>query len=111
MPEELGVKMPLDLKCICFLGTSVESGSAIAVVVETGLNTYLGSMASAITEGAPPTSFDKGISDFTRLMIQFMAIMVPLVFFINGFSKHNWGEAFLFALAVAVGLTPEMLPM
>src|SRR4029453_14895312 len=65
----------------------------------------------AITEGPPPTSFDKGISGFTWLMLQFMAVMVPLVFFINGFSKHNWGEAFLFALAVAVGLTPEMLPM
>jgi P-type Mg2+ transporter len=110
-PEPVAGKSPLELSNICFLGTSVESGSAIAVVVETGLNTYLGSMASAITEEPPPTSFDKGISDFTRLMIQFMAIMVPLVFFINGFSKHNWGEAFLFALAVAVGLTPEMLPM
>ncbi len=107
-PEPVAGKSPLELSNICFLGTSVESGSAVAVVVETGLNTYLGSMASAITEGPPPTSFDKGISDFT---LQFMAVMVPLVFFINGFSKHNWGEAFLFALAVAVGLTPEMLPM
>lgn len=110
-PEPLAGKMPLELKNICFLGTSVESGSATAVVVETGLNTYLGTMASAITEGPAPTSFDKGISGFTWLMIRFMAIMVPLVFLINGFSKHNWGEAFLFALAVAVGLTPEMLPM
>ena len=110
-PEPPAAKMPLELKSICFLGTSVESGSATAVVVETGLNTYLGTMASAITEGPPPTSFDKGISGFTWLMIRFMAVMVPLVFFINGFSKHNWGEAFLFALAVAVGLTPEMLPM
>jgi P-type Mg2+ transporter len=110
-PEPVAGKSPLELSNICFLGTSVESGSATAVVVETGLNTYLGSMASAITGDPPPTSFDKGISDFTRLMLQFMAVMVPLVFFINGFSKHNWGEAFLFALAVAVGLTPEMLPM
>src|SRR5712692_8016747 len=110
-PEPLAGKMPLELKSVCFLGTSVESGSTTAVVVKTGLNTYLGSMASAITEGPPPTSFDKGISGFTWLMLQFMAVMVPLVFFINGFSKHNWGEAFVFALAVAVGLTPEMLPM
>jgi P-type Mg2+ transporter len=110
-PEPVAGKSPLELSNICFLGTSVESGSATAVVVETALNTYLGSMASAITEDPSPTSFDKGISDFTRLMLQFMAVMVPLVFFINGFSKHNWGEAFLFALAVAVGLTPEMLPM
>src|SRR6202041_3061171 len=57
------------------------------------------------------TSFDRGINRFTWLMIQFMAIMVPLVFLINGFTKHNWKEAFFFALAVAVGLTPEMLPM
>jgi Mg2+-importing ATPase len=109
--EPLAGKTPLELKSICFLGTSVESGSATAMVVETGLRTYLGTMASAITEGPAPTSFDKGISGFTWLMLRFMAVMVPLVFLINGFSKHNWGEAFLFALAVAVGLTPEMLPM
>ncbi len=110
-PEKLEGKMPLELKNICFLGTSVESGSATAVVVETGLKTYLGSMASAVTSGPPVTSFDKGISGFTWLMLKFMAVMVPLVFFINGFSKGQWGEAFLFAMAVAVGLTPEMLPM
>ena len=109
--EELGDKMPLELKCICFLGTSVESGSATAVVVETGLNTYLGKMASSITDTPPPTAFDRGVSGFTWLMLEFMAVMVPLVFLINGLTKYNWGEAFLFALAVAVGLTPEMLPM
>ncbi len=102
---------PLDLKNICYLGTSVESGSAVAVAVETGLNTYLGGMASAVTSAPPPTAFDKGVSRFTWLMIRFMAVMVPLVFLINGISKHNWAEAFMFALAVAVGLTPEMLPM
>src|SRR5262249_47810484 len=111
-PEPLGdKKAPLELKNICFLGTSVESGSATAMVVETGLGTYLGTMANALLERPAPTSFDKGVSGFTWLMLRFMAIMVPLVFLINGFSKHNWGEAFLFALAVAVGLTPEMLPM
>jgi P-type Mg2+ transporter len=109
--EDVPGKMPLELKNICFLGTSVESGSATAAVVETGLRTYLGAMASAITESPPPTSFDKGVSGFTWLMLEFMAVMVPLVFVINGFTKHRWGEAFLFALAVAVGLTPEMLPM
>jgi len=71
-PEPPADKTPLELKSICFLGTSVESGSATAVVVETGLNTYLGTMASAITERPPPTSFDKGISGFTWLMIRFM---------------------------------------
>jgi len=110
-PENLDGKMPLELKNLCYLGTSVESGSATALVVETGLKTYLGTMASAVATGPPPTSFDKGISAFTWLMLKFMAVMVPLVFLINGISKHRWGESFLFALAVAVGLTPEMLPM
>ena len=110
-PELLGDKAPLEVKNICFLGTSVESGSAIAMVVETGLGTYLGTMARAIAERPAPSSFDKGVSGFTWLMLRFMAVMVPLVFLINGFSKHNWSEAFLFALAIAVGLTPEMLPM
>jgi Mg2+-importing ATPase len=109
--EELDGKQPLELKCICFLGTSVESGSAVAAVVETGLSTYLGRMAVSITDRPPPTAFDRGVSGFTWLMLEFMAVMVPVVFFINGFTKHSWGEAFLFALAVAVGLTPEMLPM
>jgi Mg2+-importing ATPase len=102
---------PIDLKNICFMGTSVESGTATAVVVVTGVNTYLGTMAGSITEEAPPTSFDRGLSRFTWLMIQLMAVMVPLVFLINGFTKHDWKSAFFFAMAVAVGLTPEMLPM
>ncbi len=110
-PEPAGSKTPLELRNICFLGTSVESGSATGVIIETGHDTYLGSMASAITQAPPPTSFDRGVAKFTWLMLDFMAVMVPLVFLINGFSKHRWGEAFLFALAVAVGLTPEMLPM
>jgi P-type Mg2+ transporter len=111
LPEPAEKKSPLELKNICFLGTSVESGTATAVVIETGLKTYLGTMASAITQTPPPTSFDRGVAAFTWLMLRFMGVMVPLVFLINGFSKHRWGEAFLFALAVAVGLTPEMLPM
>jgi Mg2+-importing ATPase len=84
--------MPLELKCICFLGTSVESGAATAVVVETGVKTYLGSMASSITDTPPPTAFDRGVSGFTWLMLEFMAVMVPLVFLINGLTKYNWGE-------------------
>ena len=102
---------PLELSNVCFLGTSVESGSATAVVVATGKSTYFGSMAGSIAAAQVETSFDKGIKRFTWLMIQFMGVMVPLVFLINGFTKGNWGEAFFFALAVAVGLTPEMLPM
>ncbi|HXC25944.1 MAG TPA: magnesium-translocating P-type ATPase [Gemmatimonadaceae bacterium] len=101
----------LELPTLCFLGTSVESGTATAVVVTTGAKTYFGRMARSITQQPSPTAFDRGVSQFTWLMIGLMSIMVPLVFFINGFTKHDWREAFFFALAVAVGLTPEMLPM
>ncbi len=110
-PETKPVSSPTELRNICFMGTSVQSGTATAVVVVTGLHTYFGTMAGSITGEAPPTSFDQGLSRFTWLMIQLMAIMVPLVFLINGFTKHDWKSAFFFALAVAVGLTPEMLPM
>ena len=102
---------PLDFANICFLGTSVESGAATAVVAATGAQTYFGSMAGSIVGERVKTSFDKGMQQFTWLMIRFMMVMVPLVFFINGFTKHNWHEAFFFSVAVAVGLTPEMLPM
>jgi Mg2+-importing ATPase len=109
--EATAAGSPLELKNICFLGTSVESGTATAVVVGTGSNTYLGSIAKAISGQRVQTSFDKGVSRFTWLMIRFMIVMVPLVFLISGFTRHNWHEAFFFALAVAVGMTPEMLPM
>ncbi len=102
---------PLELTNTCFLGTSVESGTATAVVVETGGHTYLGGMAKSMAGQQVQTSFDKGVHRFTWLMIQFMLVMVPLVFLINGLTKHNWRDAFFFALSVAVGLTPEMLPM
>ncbi len=102
---------PMELSCIGFLGTSVESGSATAVVITTGKETYLGGIAHSIAEEQPPTAFDKGIRQFTWLMLRFILVMVPLVFVINGLTKGNWLEAFFFAVAVAVGLTPEMLPM
>ena len=104
-------KNPLELPCLCFQGSNVESGTGTAVVVTTGSNTYFGSLAASITGQRQLTSFDKGVNRFTWLMISFMLVMVPLVFLFNGLSKHNWLEAFMFALAVAVGLTPEMLPM
>jgi len=110
-PETKAVSSPTELRNTCFMGTSVQSGTATAVVVTTGINTYLGSMAGSITEEPPPTSFDQGLSRFAGLMIQLMAVMVPLVFLINGLTKHDWRSAFFFAMAVAVGLTPEMLPM
>jgi Mg2+-importing ATPase len=105
------IQNPLELPNICFLGSNVESGSASAVVIHTGNRTYFGSLAARIVGQRQLTSFDKGINKFTWLMIRFIAVMVPAVFLINGLSKHNWLEAFLFAMAVAVGLTPEMLPM
>jgi P-type Mg2+ transporter len=101
----------LDLPNICFQGSNVESGSGKAVVIYTGGQTYFGSLASSIVGERVLTSFDKGINKFTWLMIRFIAVMVPAVFLINGLSKHDWLQAFLFAIAVAVGLTPEMLPM
>lgn len=102
---------PLEMPCLCFLGSNVESGTATALVINTGGSTYFGALATSITGERAPSSFDKGISSFTWMMIGFMAVMVPLVFLFNGLSKGNWLEAFLFAMAVAVGLTPEMMPM
>ena len=101
----------LELPSFCFMGTNIVSGAATAVVVTTGSRTYFGSLAKSITARRPLTSFDKGVSAVSWLLIRFMMTMVPLVFVINGFTKGNWTEAFFFALAVAVGLTPEMLPM
>jgi len=110
-PVEETVRNPLEMGNLCFLGSNVESGTGVAVTVQTGSETFFGSLASSLTGRREPTSFDKGITGFTWLMISFMLVMVPLVFLFNGISKGNWMEAFLFALAVAVGLTPEMLPM
>ena len=110
-PAPADVQNPLELPNLCFLGSNVESGSATAVVIHTGNRTYFGSLAASIVGQRQLTSFDLGVNKFTWLMIRFIAVMVPLVFLINGLSKHNWLEAFLFAMAVAVGLTPEMLPM
>ncbi|GAA0789707.1 magnesium-translocating P-type ATPase [Hathewaya limosa] len=96
---------------LCFMGTNVESGTAIVEILNTGYNTYLGQVSKTLTKKRELTSFDKGINNFTILMIKMIFIMAPIVFFANGFSKGDWGSAFLFAIAVAVGLTPEMLPM
>lgn len=102
----------LDASNICFMGTNVESGTATAVVIATGVHTKFGTLALDVsTQTEAPSGFDRGVQSYTWLMIRFIAIMVPAVFLINGFVKHDWVEAFLFAVAVAVGLTPEMLPM
>ncbi len=104
-------RSPLDLDNICFMGTNVVSGSAMAMIVTTGNQTYFGSLSKSIIGKRAETSFDKGVNKVSYLLIKFMLVMVPLIFLINGFAKHNWLEALLFAIAVAVGLTPEMLPM
>jgi Mg2+-importing ATPase len=108
---ELDASNPLDLPTVCYMGTNVVSGTASAVVVATGARTYLGSLARTIVGQRVRTSFDRGVNSVSWLLIRFMAVMVPIVFLINGLDKHNWVEAFLFALSVAVGLTPEMLPL
>jgi Mg2+-importing ATPase len=101
----------LDLGNIAFMGSHVISGTAKAVIITIGAQTYFGALAKSIVGRRAMTSFEKGINRFTWLMIKFMLVMVPLVFLINGITKHNWTEAFIFAMSVAVGLTPEMLPM
>ena len=102
---------PFDLPNMCFMGASVVSGYASGVIVRTGSRTFFGELADQVAGRRPTTAFDKGITRFTWLMIRFIAVMVPLVFLINGVTKHDWLEALMFAVAVAVGLTPEMLPM
>jgi P-type Mg2+ transporter len=103
---------PLELDNIVFMGTNVVSGSATAVVVTTGNHTYFGALAERVTAASPTvTAFQAGVNKVSWLLIRFMLVMSPVVLLINGFTKGDWVEAFLFALSIAVGLTPEMLPM
>ncbi|ATC35751.1 TPA: magnesium-translocating P-type ATPase [Elizabethkingia anophelis] len=102
---------PLTLQNICFMGTNVVSGSATVVVANTGIFTYFGSISRNLVSKRPETSFDIGVNKVSFLLIQFMLVMTPVIFLINGFVKDDWMQALLFAIAVAVGLTPEMLPM
>jgi Mg2+-importing ATPase len=102
---------PFDLPNVCFMGANVVSGYGTGVILRTGANTFFGQLADEIAGRRVLTAFGQGISRFTWLMIRFIIVMVPTVFLINGLTKHDWLEALLFAVAVAVGLTPEMLPM
>ena len=104
-------KQPTELNNLAFMGTNIISGSATAIVIATGGYTYFGSISKSITSERPETSFDKGINKVSFLLIRFMLVMVPIIFLVNGLVKGDWWEALLFAIAVAVGLTPEMLPM
>jgi Mg2+-importing ATPase len=102
----------LELDNILFMGTNVVSGSATAIVLSTGGSTYFGALAGRLTTtDRSPTSFQAGVNKVSWLLIRFMFVMAPLVLLINGVTKHDWMEALLFALSIAVGLTPEMLPM
>ena len=105
-------KNPLECDNLCFMGTSVVSGTAQAMVIATGSNTWFGQLAGRVTQQeTEPNAFQRGISRVSWLLIRFMLVMVPIVLLINGFTKGDWWEAALFSLSVAVGLTPEMLPM
>ncbi|MGK2960208.1 MAG: magnesium-translocating P-type ATPase [Candidatus Malihini olakiniferum] len=109
-PRQEGESL-LEMGNVCLMGTNVSSGIAKAVVVATGNHTYFGSLAKSIVGTRVQTAFDRGVNSVSRLLIRFMLAIVPIVLLINGFTKGDWAEAALFALAVAVGLTPEMLPM
>src|SRR5262245_24382085 len=100
-----------ELANVCFLGTNVVSGAATAVVVATGAHTYFGSFARSLVGKRAETSFDRGVKNVSWILIRFMLVMVPIVFLINVLTKGDWLQSFLFAVSVAVGLTPEMLPM
>ena len=103
---------PLELDNLCFMGTNVVSGSATAIVVTTGNRTYFGALAERVTAtDRTPTAFQSGVNKVSWLLIRFMMVMTPVVFLLNGYTKGDWVEAFLFAMSIAVGLTPEMLPM
>jgi P-type Mg2+ transporter len=102
---------PFDLPDICFMGANVVSGYGTGVILRTGGATFFGALADEIAGRRVPTAFDLGVNKFTWLMVRFIVVMAPAVFLINGLTKHDWLEALLFAVAVAVGLTPEMLPM
>ncbi|MEG1643012.1 MAG: magnesium-translocating P-type ATPase [Bacteroidales bacterium] len=101
----------VEIENVCFMGSTVVSGSAKGIVFGTGSETYLGTIAKSIIGVRATTAFDKGISKVSFLLIRFMLIMVPFVLLVNGFTKGDWFEAFIFAISVAVGMTPEMLPM
>lgn len=110
-PPKKEVFSALDLNNACFFGTSVTSGTARGLVINTGTTSMFGAISERLAERADETEFDRGVRSFTWLMIRFMLVMVAIVFLVVGLTKGNWIEALLFSLAIAVGLTPEMLPM
>ena len=108
--EETVIDNISDMDTICFMGTSVITGSGIGVVVKTGDDTYFGKIAHTLTTGKPKTAFQKGIESVSNMLIKFMLIMIPLVFIFN-VTKHEIVTAFTFAVAIAIGITPLLLPV
>lgn len=102
---------PLECNNLAFMGSTVVSGSALALVIAVGKDTLFGALARRVAETRVRTNFEKGVNAVSWVLIRFMVGMVPVVLFLNGFTKGDWVQAALFALSVAVGLTPEMLPM
>lgn len=100
-----------DIKNIGFMGSNMVSGSATGIVLATSNETYIGSMAESLSGDRAKNSFERGVDSVSRLLIRLMIIMVPVVLLINGFTKGDWSSAILFAITIAVGLTPEMLPV
>ena len=100
-----------DLANIGFMGTNIVSGSAIAIVLTTGNNTYFGSMAKSLYSVSEKNSFERGIDDISKLLIKFMLVLVPIILFLNIFTTHDMWSSLIFAITIAVGLMPEMLPV
>jgi len=106
------VESIMDISNVVYMGCNVISGLACGVVIGVGDDTMLGSLAKEITNvKVEASSFEKGVNKVSMLLIRFMMIMVPIVFVVNGITKHDWLHALMFAISIAVGLTPEMLPM
>ena len=110
-PKGTGKLSLTDFSNLRFMGSDMVSGSAIGLVVATGNETYFGSMAKSLSNKRAKNSFEKGVESVSRLLLGFTLVMVPIIFLINGFVKGDWGNSFLFAVTMAVGLTPEMLPV
>ena len=110
-PRVWGREEPTDIANLCFMGSNVVSGTAMAVVVATGEETLFASLTHRALAQRSFTSFDRGINSISWVFIRFMLAIIPVVLLLNGFTKGDWASAFLFALSVAVGLTPEMLPV
>ncbi|GHU26523.1 hypothetical protein FACS1894152_1320 [Bacilli bacterium] len=104
-------KSPIELGNLCFMGTNIISGTAIAIVLSIGLNTYFGSMTKLIVKKKAETNFNRGLASVSSFLIKFMLVVVSIVFLINWYTKGAWFDAMLFAISIAVGMTPEMLPV